>query len=257
MNKCSAAGLPEGPAPGQGPEPESARRICKGVVTMKNKIKSSKQQGQAIMEMCVCLIPILAILLGMIFIAGLSISNIRMFIRAKGNAEILSRSDNMVGGAGASIHHWDYGDGEDGDGYPFTADDRIVDFYRAGAESGVETLINEQLNGPEYSYSESPDIEEGDEYVFMPTALLRADNNFARDLPGTMLAAAELVEGMADSDLNKVFTIDSRYFSNGEIKKFNFSFTYLFGIYIDDIDLRNMRANTVYYPALPAQQAEN
>ncbi len=220
---------------------------------MKNKIKSPGQQGQAIMELCVCLIPILAVLLGMIFIAGLSISNIRMFIRAKGNAEILSRSDNVVGGAGDSIHHWDYGNPEEGgDGYPFTADDQIVDFYQAGVESGIETLIDLQLNMVQGS--ESLIAEEGEEYVFMPTASLpRASDNFAQDLPGTMLAAAELVEGTADSDLNKVFTIDSRYFSNGEIKKFNFSFAYLFGVYIDDIDLRNMRANTVYYPALPSQ----
>jgi len=206
------------------------------------------------MEMCVCLIPILVVLLGMIFISGLGISNIQAFIQAKGNAELSSRSLNAIGGSGNNIHHWDYGEGEDGDSYPFTADDQTVDFYQAGADAGTETLMDLQLNMIQGSES----LSEGanSEYIFMPTASLPyAGDNFSQNLPDSMLAAAELIKGTADSGLNKVFTLDSRYTDADEIRSLNLSFTHLFGVEIDDIDLRNMRANTVYYPALPTQSS--
>jgi hypothetical protein len=217
---------------------------------MKDKILLRKQQGQAIVEMCVCLIPILVILLGMIFISGLGISNIRAFIKAKGNAEILSRTNDAVGGSGESIHHWDYGTPEQGgDGYPFTADDRVVNFSEAAASSGTGAFCDLLLNDSVGSESSSKD--DNSRYNFRPVALLNVKNNFAQNVPETMLAAAELVQGRADSDLRKIFTIDPNYFSANEVRSFKFSFTNLFGIDIDDIDLRTMRANTVYYPALP------
>jgi len=205
------------------------------------------------MEMCVCLIPILVVLLGMIFISGLGISNIRAFVKAKGNAELASRSVNAIGGSGENIHHWDYGEDEDeGDGYPFTADDQTVNFYQAGSEYGTETLMEMQLN----MIQDSESLSEGDnsKYIFMPTSLVPyASDNFAQNLPDTMLAAAELVVGRADSNFNNVFTLNSNHMDDNEIQSLNLSFTHLFGIEIDDLDLRDMRANTVYYPALPTQ----
>ncbi len=214
---------------------------------MKNKIKSSKQQGQAIVEMCVCLIPILVILLGMIFVSGLGISNIRALVQAKGNAELASRAQNAIGGSGDNIYCWDYGDPDDadneGDGYPFTADDKIRTFYNNGSEYGTEALITEQLNNSEHSVSR-----DSNDYYFMPTtSLVSIDNNY-----DTMVTAANLVEGRADNNFNSVFTLDSNTESTRDLK---FSFTHLFGVEVDDLDLREMRANTVYYPALPAQDA--
>ncbi len=195
------------------------------------------------MEMCVCLIPILVVLLGMIFVSGLGISNIQAFIQAKGNAELFSRSTNAVGGSGNNIHHWDYGDPDnEGDGYPFTADDQTVDFYQAGADTGTEVLISEQLNDSMYSAEIIQD------YLFMQTDRLPTTiDNFALNIPDSMLAAAELVKGTADSNFNNVFTLKN----DDEVQSLKFSFTHLFGVEIDDIDLRGMRANTVYYPALP------
>ncbi|MDD5698443.1 MAG: hypothetical protein PHH77_07475 [Victivallaceae bacterium] len=214
---------------------------------MKKTPRSSGERGQAIMEMCVCLIPILVVLLGMIFIAGLGISNIRALIQAKGNAEMLSRSPLIYGGAGDNIQSWDYGDpDEGGDGYPFTADDKIVGFSESEDGENTASLIERQLNRDWDSGSTDGS------YTFSAvSALTDVDDNFAQDVPQTMLAAAELVEGTADSDLAKVFTLTSDNFSASEIDRFNLSFTHLFGIKIDAIDLRNMRANTVYYPSLP------
>lgn len=200
-------------------------------------------------EMCVCLIPILVILLGMIFVSGLGISNIRAFIQAKGNAELASRSQNAIGGSGDNIYCWDYGDPDDaddeGDGYPFTADDKIRTFYNNGSEYGTEALITEQLNNSEHSVSR-----DSNDYYFMPTtSLVSIDDNY-----DTMVSAASLVEGRADANFNNVFTLDS---NTENVRDLKFSFTHLFGVEVDDLDLREMRANTVYYPALPTEISIN
>lgn len=206
---------------------------------MLNKNRINRQQGQAIVEMCVCLIPIMVVVLGMIFISGLGISNIRAYIEAKGNAELSSRSQNAMGGAGDTIFCWNYGDTDNGeDGLPFTADDKIVSLYDLDSEYGTEALITDQLNNSEYSES----FDRGD-YNFMPTtSLVSVDGNY-----DTMLGAAELVEGMAGTNFNNVFTLDSNTENVGNLK---LSFTHLFGIEVDDLDLREMRANKVYYPAM-------
>ncbi|MFA6713893.1 MAG: hypothetical protein WCS27_00855 [Victivallaceae bacterium] len=219
---------------------------------MKNKVKlPGRQAGQAVIEMCVCLIPILVILLGMIFISGLCISNIRAFVSAKGNAELLSRSNNMNGGEGDNIFCWDYGEGEDEDSYPFTADDQPVYLTQVGDESSVQTLVDALLN-------ESVDSEavESGEYAFLSVASLPyiTDNNFAQSLPDSMLSAAELVSGKANSSVGNVFTVSSDEFSSDEINSMGATFSWLFGLETGDINLRNMRANTVYYPVIPTSQ---
>jgi hypothetical protein len=234
---------------------------------MKNKIKSSREQGQAIIEMCICLIPILVVLLGMIFISGLGISNIRAFIQAKGNAELSSRSLNAIGQDGSisggdaqNIHSWNYGVydsdnpfsiDEDGDGLAFTADDKINVFYD-NDQSGTGALINDQLNNRSYS------TENTNNYNFMPISELQflkpnMDSDFLKNLPETMLAAAELVEGKAN--FNNIFSSNSNNANEDGIRSFKLGFTHLFGIEIDEIDLQEMRANKVYYPALPTSSA--
>ena len=208
------------------------------------KTKTSREQGQAIVEMCICLIPIMVVVLGMIFIATLGVANIRTFINAKENAEIESRYSNAVGGSGNNIHSWDYGDPSNGgDGYPFTDDDQIIDFYQANSETNTISLINSQLNDIVNSESQNP--QPGEEYIYVPTAYLNrgSDYNFALTPPSTMLDAADLVEGQADSDFIN--------FNDYGVISFN-----LLGIDFESIDLQDMRANKVYYPAMPAQTGQ-
>ena len=223
----------------------------------KIKTKTRHQKGQAIMEMCVCLIPILVVFLGMIVISGLGISNIQAFIEAKASAEIASRNSNAVGGAGETIHSWDYGDPtQDGDGLPFTADDQPVNFSQVNAERNTQAIANIQLNMINDSQSMEPDApNNGNQYIFVPTSWIStSDNNYAGDIPDTMLAAAALVSGTANSNLHTVFTLGA---DNDETRKITPAFTALFGINLEDIDLASMKANKVYYPAMPTTVITN
>ena len=216
----------------------------------KTKIKTKYQKGQAIMEMCICLIPILVVLLGMIVISGLGISNIQAFLQAKANAEIASRNINAVGGAGQTIHSWDYGDPvQDGDGLPFTADDQPVNFSQVNAERNTQAIAEQMLNRP--YYSEFPDyyLDTGSILPQNPFNVPQDMNyNYAADIPSNMLAAAALVSGTANTNLNTVFTLGA---DNDETRNITPAFTALFGINLEDIDLASMKANTVYYPAMP------
>ncbi|MDD5728611.1 MAG: hypothetical protein PHV59_08615 [Victivallales bacterium] len=208
------------------------------------------QAGQAVMEMCICLIPILVVLLGMIVISGLGISNIEAFLEAKANAETASRLSGAAGGAGEMIYSWDYGDPDnDGDGYPFTADDEPVNFSQANAAGNTYTLADTILNNITGSQSLAAEADDNaNQYIFMATSSVVNDNNFAGNLPQTMVAAAALVRGSPNSGLNTVFTLNT---SNKEAKNITPAFTALFGLDLSDIDLVSMRANTVYYPVLP------
>lgn len=210
-----------------------------------NKTKTKYQKGQAIMEMCVCMIPILVVLLGMIVISGLGISNIQAFLQAKANAEIASRNINAVGGAGEAIHSWDYSD----DGLPFTADDEAVNFSQVNAERNTQEIADIMLNRPYYSEYPGYFLETNSILPENPYNIPQDMNyNYAADIPYNMLAAAALVSGKANTNLNTVFTLGA---NNGETRNITPAFTALFGIDLDDIDLESMKANTVYYPAMP------
>ncbi|MFA6104187.1 MAG: hypothetical protein WCV67_14405 [Victivallaceae bacterium] len=71
-----------------------------------NKSKHS-QAGQAVIEMCVCMIAILVVFMGLIFVCGLGISNMQNLIKAKTNAETNTRSSDKSWDSD-DIFAWDY-----------------------------------------------------------------------------------------------------------------------------------------------------
>jgi hypothetical protein len=71
--------------------------------------------------------------------------------------------------------------------------------------------------------------------------------NFAQNLPEVFLDSANLTSSTGAPD-TQIFTINSRQFSAQEINKMKDSFAKLFGVKPDNIDLQNMRSNTVYMP---------
>lgn len=77
---------------------------------MKQKSMNTKQHsqsGQAIIEMCICVLVILIVFLGLIFVGGLGIANMQNLIKAKDAAETHSRvSEKSM--EGDDISAWDY-----------------------------------------------------------------------------------------------------------------------------------------------------
>lgn len=70
-------------------------------------LHDNQQQGQAVVEMCVCIIAVLVVFLGLIFVGGLGLSNIRHLIKAKTNAETNSKPNDNTGDS-EEMFSWDY-----------------------------------------------------------------------------------------------------------------------------------------------------
>lgn len=65
------------------------------------------QQGQAVVEMCVCVVAVLVVFLGLIYVGGLGLSNIQRLLKAKTNAETSTKGKDNVGDS-EDMFAWDY-----------------------------------------------------------------------------------------------------------------------------------------------------
>lgn len=79
--------------------------------------------GQAIVEMAVCLVAILAVLGGFLLITGLGLENIHNAIRSREAVDQKAR-DGIVSNSGRMIRSWNYGK----DGILFTRDDKVSEW---------------------------------------------------------------------------------------------------------------------------------
>jgi hypothetical protein len=129
------------------------------------------QKGQAIAEMVVSIVGLMAILLGMILVMEMSIARIDNIIEARGEADIAAYN-GIYSSPGDDILYWDEG----ADEMMHTPDDTAV----TGTSDFGDTFLGELSNG---SFSLSSDLPP--EYV---------EDNFARDYASgiTFLAAAGL-----------------------------------------------------------------
>jgi hypothetical protein len=203
------------------------------------RIDKKTEKGQAIVEMCVGLIGVMVIFLGVIFIAGLGISNVKIYLSAKNNAEYASRNDSSFSGAGAAIYTWDYG----ADNLPFSADDQIM----AIPANEADTVFNSQVTDSIYSEGESDGS-----YSYMAINELPASvrNNFTGDLDSLFLATADLVQSTS-SYSESFYTLTSDLIGNSrEIEQLKLNFGNLIHVEIDQIDLQQMESNQVYMPNL-------
>ncbi|MHB9138208.1 MAG: hypothetical protein ACYC4Q_02265 [Victivallaceae bacterium] len=208
-----------------------------------NSSKPASQNGQAIVEMCICLVGIMAVFLGLIFVSGLSISNVQTLFSAKINAETSSRN-TQSGGAGQNINYWDYGS----DAMPFTADDASV-ALDTSADKGYYSNL---LTDPSLSESNDPNRAKYQQYIFTQDNYSRipqvASSNFTVNFPDLYVSAADLV--VAEGDQNtKVYTLKTnQYNTAAQIENISTAFYRLFGIRTQDIDLNKL--NRVYMPVI-------
>ena len=79
--------------------------------------------GQAIVEMAVCLVAILAVIGGFLLVSGLSLENVQNAIRAREAVDRQARN-GILSSSGRMIRTWNYGR----DGILFTRDDKISEW---------------------------------------------------------------------------------------------------------------------------------
>jgi hypothetical protein len=77
------------------------------------------ESGQAIAELVAGLIALMAVFLGVMFMAGMGIENIRAVMTARADADQAAAEGGGVGAAGRNVRSWDYGR----DQLYFTSDD--------------------------------------------------------------------------------------------------------------------------------------
>ncbi|MFA7230217.1 MAG: hypothetical protein WC071_03005 [Victivallaceae bacterium] len=208
--------------------------------------KLNQEHGQALVEMCVCLVAIISVFLGLIVVAGLGISNIQTLLRAKTNAEYSSRGGTPAGNRGINIFAWDYGDTNNGgDGIPFTADDQSI----TASQGNAGSYYQQQFNGQENSESQI-----SNQYTFTPASSLgdyANASNFAKNFPDLFVEAANLTSATGASDRG-IFTLttNQNFNSAAQLEALYDTFYGLFGIRLSEVNLQQMPANTVYMPVI-------
>ncbi len=213
---------------------------------MKNK--QQQQQGQAIVEMCVGLIAIMAVFLGLVIVGGIGISNIQTLLRNKSATEAVSRAGNQ-GGQGYNIYAWDYGDQANAS----PAADEFQGHRLSGQTSRRDELAFTPDDKMIYN-STQPD--QAFQTPFSIMSFLHTDfseDNKLRDIPlassGSnafyFLGAANLISSQGTADTN-IFTM-RKYQDQDTADGMKQTFGMLFGIKAN-INLQ-YPANQVYYPA--------
>ncbi len=223
-----------------------------------NRHSSNHESGQAIAEMCIGLIGIMVVFLGILFVAGLTISNVKIFLEAKNNAEYRAHNNAAdSAGAGTSIYNWNYGTYEiRNNSNPaatqhFTMPFSYNDQYTRISDDNIndtDATFNTQISSSSYSQS----IENND-YIYEPISSLTdpVRNNFTRSLGGLFLNAAALVHG-ASGDNESFYTLNSNLIgTRRERDDLKYNFGNLIGVDVSRIDLQQMPANQVYMPSQP------
>ena len=192
------------------------------------------QRGQAIVEMCAGIIGIMAVVIGLVFICGLSIANVQTLFSAKINAEKSSRNPTVSGGAGQNIDSWNYGN----DAIPFSADDKSVPLNTSADSGYYSNLLNDtnlSESNDESSAKYQKYIFSSDNYIKIPKVV---NSNFTVDFPDLYVNAANLV--VSEGSLNNN--------TAAQVEGLSALFNNLFGTRIQDIDLNKI--NRVYMPVI-------
>lgn len=206
---------------------------------MKNK---KHQQGQAIVEMCAGIIAIMAVFLGLVFVAGIGITNIQTLLGNKSATEVTSRAVNQ-GGQGSNIYAWDYGD-------------------QANAKPAVDEFQGHRLFNPSVSRDDlafTPDdktignSDQPDQTFQKPLSLISnpslndgSNENKLLNLEAStfFLGAANLVSSQGSAG-STIYTIRKQ--DSDTVNSMKRTFSSLFGVNVN-INLQ-YPANQVYLPA--------
>ncbi len=207
----------------------------------RNFFFNTPPRGQALLEMTVMLVAIVAILLGVIYIGGLTIANNQLLLSAKLNAEKASRLSGASSESGSNeLLGWNYTTLELSPNetltIPFLADDRLS-ASGASTLSTVSSAFRDSLPSEadlyDYSWHSPRDFD-------------RSLGSDFTDWVDTGLGAASLVGG-TDSVKDPVSGFD-RGSAGDTSSSMRSAFRSWFGITISDKMLNDIPSNQVYMP---------
>ncbi len=226
-------------------------------------MRNNRESGQAMIELAVMLVALLAVVLGVVFVCGILRSGNIQFLRSKTVAEISSRTGGAPMDSSSDISRWNYGTLEiwgettvrSADGststlsaatatIPFTSMDTIS-HYGGNALGEIPAAFNddEASNSDSYRYKWMQ-LQDFDSTAF------RAD--FTPGLSNA-IGAAGLVRGRAASDRNALHDFDKGYKGDAAagMRK---SFTIWFGVTIPDRTIYENPVFDVYIPVVEKQE---
>lgn len=221
---------------------------------MKN---NTSQSGQATLELAAILTGLIAMAVGFLFVAGMSLSDNRTLLRAKANSEWGARNDGATDSSEQEVAGWSYGEttvGSDTVTVPFSSLD--TPSWRS-----YSTLLDSTATGLT-SGGYSAGLENGIyQYSWMGPSVF--DSGYQSDFSSTLSTgynAARLYHGSDDS-LGPVFGfdesglwssgayVDNRTTRNRTRTALRNTFHQWFGVKISDSQLAESPANQVYMPA--------
>ena len=182
-----------------------------------NRKKRRGERGQAIAELAVSMVAIMAVFLGVLCIGALGIESIEAIIDARGQAD-LNSANGVLGGSGTPILEWNYGDDE----LYFTADDTPVGGSAEDAGFFYSQLIT---TDGEFVLSDDLSFDGINSY------------NFAENFPLTFLF-------LNSADLTSHTSAEADPFGEREIEDLAGAFDALFGT--SDVSI----SETVYMPVV-------
>ena len=201
------------------------------------------ESGQAMLELTAMLVGLIAMMLGVIFVAGLALADNRTLLSAKVGAERGARSESASGSEEESA-----GEGDDRRDTPFSAHDYTI---RSRPGSSVD-----EVQSATWSSTWSS---ENAVYSYRWMSPRSFDSSLNSDFTGTQTNAydaAVLVQGTGSSAIDPVSNFDSGYQENVSGAMRN-AFHEWFGIRINDTLLYTSPANQVYMPAAGGSSGGN
>ena len=230
----------------------------------------NSQSGQATMEFVAILIGFVALMLGIIFVSGLSLSSNKMLMSARNNAERLARHSNYDAAAqGLEYLNWTKTkvklyDNKSID-IPFGLNDEITRKDYNSIFDSKDALTNSLYSGDE-SLEIKKELKSTKYYDYKdwvgPNKFSPLSNNtvlnndfFDAVTTSNALEAARLIQGEHDNDIALISTINSKHQQDASFNKSSNAaqalydtFEKLVGVRLSKKKLDNSRTNRVYMP---------
>lgn len=203
-----------------------------------------RESGQAMIELTAMLVGLIAMMLGVIFVAGLALADNRTLLSAKVAAERGARTSGESRMAVTELSGWYYTRSDVG------ADSNLITPFSA-ADYTVRSRRGSSIGNVDYSLKSSlySAVNADYPYEWMSPRLFESklDSDFTVSLSNAY-NAAQLVQGTGSSAIDPVSNFDSGYKENVSGAMRN-AFHEWFGIRISDTLFYTSPANQVYMPA--------